>query len=91
HDCTFCVEAVIQAVAAQLRRELEEPAHDFRLRVLDMTGLSDSISSHKHTWTTIWHSTVALAMACTEVSKHQQEFQRHGSKQHKGCSGGATA
>ncbi|NXD46238.1 LRC14 protein, partial [Copsychus sechellarum] len=94
HDYTLCVEAVIQAVAAQLQRELEEPSHDFRwvlLQVLDMTGLSDSISSHKHTWMTIWHSTVALAMACGEVSKHQQEFQRHGSKQHKGCSGAATA
>uniref|UniRef100_A0A8C3U5N5 Leucine-rich repeat-containing protein 14 n=1 Tax=Catharus ustulatus TaxID=91951 RepID=A0A8C3U5N5_CATUS len=35
--------------------------------------------------------TKALVKACVEVSKHQQEFQRHRPKQHKGCSGATTA
>ncbi|KAI1243689.1 hypothetical protein IHE44_0001332 [Lamprotornis superbus] len=32
----------------------------------------------------IWSGTVALAKACLEVLKHQQEFLRRGSKRHKG-------
>ncbi|KAM7070221.1 leucine-rich repeat-containing protein 14-like isoform 1-T2 [Acridotheres tristis] len=83
HDCNLCVEAVIQGMGAQLQQELEEPGLDSSLRVLDMTGLPAGI--------TISFSTGALAKACLELSKHQQEFQRRGSKRHKGCSGGATA
>ncbi|NWT08582.1 LRC14 protein, partial [Vireo altiloquus] len=82
----LCVPAVIQAMVMQLQKDLEEPGHDssrFRLRVLDMTGLPD-------VWS-MCSSTVDLAKACVEVSKHQQEFQRHRSKRHKGCSGAATA
>ncbi|XP_016151632.1 PREDICTED: leucine-rich repeat-containing protein 14-like [Ficedula albicollis] len=90
------IEAVIQAVVAQLRQELEEPGCDFskrRLRVLDMTGLSDSLCSRSPDGVTIWSSTVALAKAFEEVSKHQQDFQRREprrlwgkSKRHKGRS-----
>ncbi|NXD46239.1 LRC14 protein, partial [Copsychus sechellarum] len=90
-DCPFsvCVEAVIQAVVAQLQRELEEPGHHssrFQLRVLDMTGVPDDLDV---SW--FCSSTKALATACVEVSKHQQEFQRHRPKRHKGCSGATTA
>ncbi|RMC22571.1 hypothetical protein DUI87_00422 [Hirundo rustica rustica] len=34
----------------------------------------------------VWSGTVALAKACVEVSKHRREFQRRGSKRHKGRS-----
>ncbi|KAM7070225.1 leucine-rich repeat-containing protein 14-like [Acridotheres tristis] len=78
-----CILAVIQAVVAQLKRDLEEPGRHSSLRVLDMTALPAGIS--------ISYSTEALAKACREVSKHQKEFHRRGSKQHKGPSGGATA
>ncbi|NXD46224.1 LRC14 protein, partial [Copsychus sechellarum] len=110
------VKAVIQAVVAQLQRELEEPGLDSRwvlgitawpqppipagifmvsssifssgcrLRVLDMTGVPDIPDEQSSCC-----STVALAKACVEVSKHQQEFQRHRPKWHKGCSGAVTA
>ncbi|NXD46221.1 LRC14 protein, partial [Copsychus sechellarum] len=87
HTCIDCIQAVIQAVVAQLRRELEEPGcHSRWLRVLDVTGVpndsDEQISSS---------STMALAKACVEVSKHQQEFQRRRAKRHKGCSGAVTA
>ncbi|XP_016161261.1 PREDICTED: leucine-rich repeat-containing protein 14-like, partial [Ficedula albicollis] len=88
------IEAVIQAVVAQLRQELEEPGCDFskrRLRVLDMTGLSDSLCSRSPDGVTIWSSTVALAKAFEEVSKHQQDFQRREPRRHKGPSGAAVA
>ncbi|KAM7070226.1 leucine-rich repeat-containing protein 14-like [Acridotheres tristis] len=78
-----CVLAVIQAVVTQLKRELEEPGRHSSLRVLDMTALP--------AWFTFEYNTEALAKACLEVSKHQQEFQRRGSKWHKGRSGGDTA
>ncbi|NXD46219.1 LRC14 protein, partial [Copsychus sechellarum] len=99
HSCRFCMEAVIQGVVVQLRRELEEPGRDSRwvysrfssLRVLDMTRLSDSVSGDTPAGLTVWFSTEALAKACVEVSKHQQEFQTHGSKWHKGCSGDAAS
>ncbi|NXH54704.1 LRC14 protein, partial [Rhabdornis inornatus] len=87
----LCVQAVFQAVVGQLRRELEEPGRHSSLRVLDMTRLSDSVSGHTPPGLTVWSSTKALAKACVEVSKHQREFQRRGSKRHKGCSGAATA
>ncbi|NXH53614.1 LRC14 protein, partial [Rhabdornis inornatus] len=61
------------------------------LRVLDMTGLPDSASGRSPDGMSIWSSTVALAKACVEVLKHQQEFLRRGSKRHKGRSGAATA
>ncbi|NXH61259.1 LRC14 protein, partial [Rhabdornis inornatus] len=82
-DCIDCVQAVIQAVVAQLQQEMEEPSLDSSLRMLDMTGLLAGIS--------IWSITVDLAKACVEVSKHQEEFQRRGPKRHKGCSGAAMA
>ncbi|NXK70815.1 LRC14 protein, partial [Sylvietta virens] len=89
--CRLCVQAVILAVVAQLRRELEEPGHDSRLRVLDMTGIPDSASGRAPDGMSVWSGTVALAKACVEVSKHQREFQRRRSKRHKGRSGAATA
>ncbi|NXS02136.1 LRC14 protein, partial [Oxylabes madagascariensis] len=96
HPCKLCVQAVILAVVAQLRRELEEPGRHSslvfsRLRVLDMTGLPDSASGRAPDGMSVWSGTVALAKACVEVSKHQREFQRRGSKRHKGRSGAATA
>uniref|UniRef100_U3K443 Leucine-rich repeat-containing protein 14 n=1 Tax=Ficedula albicollis TaxID=59894 RepID=U3K443_FICAL len=68
HPSQDCVEAVIQAVVAQLRRELEEPGCDFSLRVLDMTGLSDSVAGRTTTGLSVWCSTKALAKACVEVA-----------------------
>ncbi|NXM65079.1 LRC14 protein, partial [Illadopsis cleaveri] len=62
-----------------------------RLRVLDMTGLPHSVSGRAANGMSVWSGTVALAKACVEVSKHQREFQRRGSKRHKGRSGAATA
>ncbi|NWT32987.1 LRC14 protein, partial [Cardinalis cardinalis] len=91
HPCKLCVQAVILAVVAQLRRQLEEPGHDASLRVLDITGLPDSASGRAPHGMSVWSGTVALAKACVEVSKHQREFQRRGSKRHKGRSGAATA
>ncbi|NXE71787.1 LRC14 protein, partial [Calcarius ornatus] len=91
HPCKLCVQAVILAVVAQLRRQLEEPGHDASLRVLDITGLPDSASGRAPDGMSVWSGTVALAKACVEVSKHQREFQRRGSKRHKGRSGAATA
>ncbi|XP_077045948.1 leucine-rich repeat-containing protein 14-like [Agelaius phoeniceus] len=91
HPCKLCVQAVILAVVAQLRRQLEEPGHDASLRVLDITGLPDSAPGRAPDGMSVWSGTVALAKACVEVSKHQREFQRRGSKRHKGRSGAATA
>ncbi|NWY65359.1 LRC14 protein, partial [Erithacus rubecula] len=93
HPSQDCVEAVIQALVAQLRRELEEPGdsvnsvnYSSSLRVLDMTGLSDSVAGRTTTGLSVWCSTKALAKACVEVSKHQREFQRRRSKRRKGPS-----
>ncbi|NWT77026.1 LRC14 protein, partial [Prunella himalayana] len=91
HPCKLCVQAVILAVVAQLRRQLQEPARRSSLRVLDMTGLPDSAPGRAPDGMSVWSGTVALAKACVEVSKHQREFQRRGSKRHKGRSGAATA
>ncbi|XP_014748780.1 PREDICTED: leucine-rich repeat-containing protein 14-like isoform X1 [Sturnus vulgaris] len=91
HTCIDCVQAVIQAVVAQIQRELEEPGCHSSLRVLDMTRLSDSVSGCTPAALTSWSSTEALAKACVEVSKHQPEFQSRGSKRHKGSSGATTA
>ncbi|NXO79666.1 LRC14 protein, partial [Sitta europaea] len=59
------------------------------LRVLDITGLSDSASGRAPDGMSVWSGTVALAKACVEVAKHHREFQRRGSKRHKGRSGAA--
>ncbi|NXB85348.1 LRC14 protein, partial [Vidua macroura] len=95
HPCKLCVQAVILAVVAQLRRQLEEPGHHSsacRLRVLDVTGVPDDPAGRTPDgMSTPWSGTVALAKACVEVSKHQREFQRRGSKRHKGRSGAAVA
>ncbi|XP_072781201.1 leucine-rich repeat-containing protein 14 isoform X1 [Taeniopygia guttata] len=56
-----------------------------------MTGLPDSAPGRTPTGMSVWSGTVALAKACLEVSKHQREFQRRGSKRHKGRSGAAAA
>ena len=55
--------------------------------MLDMTGLTDFLSDCTPDGWTSWSRTESLAMACVEVSRLQQEFQRQGIKQHKGCSG----
>ncbi|NWY65357.1 LRC14 protein, partial [Erithacus rubecula] len=83
-----CINAVIHAMVVKLRRELEEPDHQSRcqLLVLDMTGVPDDPDE-----SCFCSSTKALATACVELSKHQQEFQRHRPEQHNGCSGAATA
>ncbi|XP_016160972.1 PREDICTED: leucine-rich repeat-containing protein 14-like [Ficedula albicollis] len=91
HSCTDCVQAVIQGVVDQLRQEPDERSRHSSLRVLDMTRLSHSVSGCTPTGLTIWFSQNALAKACMEVSKHQPESQRRGSKWPKGCSGAATA
>ncbi|NXP96159.1 LRC14 protein, partial [Passerina amoena] len=91
HPCDRCIQAIIRGVVAQLRRQLEEPGHDASLRVLDITGLPDVVSSCALAGMSVWLATVALAKACVEVSKHQREFQWRGSKRHKGPSGAATA
>nr|XP_041570049.1 leucine-rich repeat-containing protein 14-like [Taeniopygia guttata]XP_041570050.1 leucine-rich repeat-containing protein 14-like [Taeniopygia guttata] len=95
HPCKLCLQAVILAVVAQLRRQLEEPGRrssSCRLRVLDVTGVPDDPSGRTPDGMNApWSGTVALAKACVEVSKHQREFQRRGSKRHKGRSGTAAA
>ncbi|NXO91280.1 LRC14 protein, partial [Certhia brachydactyla] len=94
HPCKLCVQAVILAVVAQLRQQLEEPGRHSsgcRLRVLDVTGVPDDPAGRAPDGMSVWSGTVALAKACVEVSKHQREFQRRGSKRHKGRSGAATA
>ncbi|NXY12352.1 LRC14 protein, partial [Pteruthius melanotis] len=73
HPCKLCVQAVILAVVAQLRRDLEEPGRHSsacRLRVLDVTGLPDAASGRAPDGMSVWSGTVALAKACVEVSKH---------------------
>ncbi|XP_062360981.1 leucine-rich repeat-containing protein 14-like [Cinclus cinclus] len=85
NSCKDCVQAVIQAVVEQLQQDVEEPGCHPRLHVLDMTGLWDTVLPRAGR--TSWFTTRVLAEACMEVSKHQQEFQRRGFKQHKGLSG----
>ncbi|NXR74830.1 LRC14 protein, partial [Pycnonotus jocosus] len=62
-----------------------------RLRVLDVTGLPHAASCRAPAGMSVWSSTVALAKACVELSKHRRQFQRRGSKRHKGRSGAAAA
>ncbi|NXQ41443.1 LRC14 protein, partial [Catharus fuscescens] len=93
HSSMDYVQAIIQGVVAQLRWELEEPSRDSscQLRVLDMTGRLDSVSSRTPAGWSRGSGTKALATACVAVSRHQEELQRHGVKRHKGCSGVMTA
>ncbi|XP_056371670.1 leucine-rich repeat-containing protein 14-like [Oenanthe melanoleuca] len=77
HTCMDCIQAVIEGVVEQLQRVLREPGCHSSLRMLDMTGLPDSVSSRTLSGFSIWSTTRALARACVEMSKHQQEFQRH--------------
>ncbi|NWW98667.1 LRC14 protein, partial [Caloenas nicobarica] len=87
----LCVQAVILAVVAQLRRALDEPcggtsARRCRLRVLDMTGLQDDDAERGPEGMSLWSGTVALAKATLEVSKHHRECLKRGSKRRKGPS-----
>ncbi|XP_077637848.1 leucine-rich repeat-containing protein 14 [Lonchura striata] len=91
--CKLCLQALVLALVATLRRQLEEPGRrssSFRLRVLDLTGFPDSAPGRAPPGMSVWSSTVALAKACLELSKHQREFQRRGSKRHKGRSAAAA-
>ncbi|XP_056371672.1 leucine-rich repeat-containing protein 14-like isoform X1 [Oenanthe melanoleuca] len=82
-----CIRAVIQAVVAHRQAgRARPPSSRCRLRVLDMTGIPDDPDE---SW--FCSSSKALATACVELSKHQQEFQRHRPKQQNGCSGASTA
>ncbi|XP_075351521.1 leucine-rich repeat-containing protein 14 [Mycteria americana] len=92
----LCVQAVILAVVAHLRRALEESCRGTsegrcRLRVLDMTGLQDDDADRGPEGMSLWSGTVALAKACIEVSKHQNECLKRGSKRRKGPSGASAA
>ncbi|NXU32168.1 LRC14 protein, partial [Thalassarche chlororhynchos] len=92
----LCVQAVILAVVAHLRRVLEESCcgtseRRCRLRVLDMTGLQDDDTDRGPEGMSLWSGTVALAKACIEVSKHQSECLKRGSKRRKGASGASAA
>ncbi|NWU72888.1 LRC14 protein, partial [Pterocles burchelli] len=94
-----CIQAVIMAVVAHLRRALEEPCRGTRwvpkrrcrLRVLDVTGLQAIDTDGGPEGMSLWSGTVALAKACLEVSKHQSELLNHGSKRLKGPSGASAA
>ncbi|NXL55060.1 LRC14 protein, partial [Podilymbus podiceps] len=92
----LCVQAVILAVVAHLRRALEEPCRGTsesrcRLRLLDMTGLQDDDADCGPEGMSLWSGTVALAKACIEVSKHQNQCLKNGSKRRKGPSGASAA
>ncbi|NWI23124.1 LRC14 protein, partial [Sula dactylatra] len=92
----LCVQAVILAVVAHLRRALDESCcgtseRRCRLRVLDMTGLQDDDTDRGPEGMSLWSGTVALAKACIEVSKHQSECLKRGSKRRKGPSGASAA
>ncbi|NWS63635.1 LRC14 protein, partial [Chunga burmeisteri] len=92
----LCVQAVILAVVAHLRRVLEEPFHGTRerrcrLQVLDMTGLQDNDIDGGPEGMSLWFSTAALAKACIEVFKYQNVCLKRGSKRLKGPSGASAA
>ncbi|XP_061299649.1 leucine-rich repeat-containing protein 14-like [Pezoporus flaviventris] len=96
----LCVQAVLAAVVAHVRRELEESQQtpsdrQCHLRVLDMTGLQDDDSTATATargpeGMSLWSGTVALAKACLEVAKHQREVQKHNSKRRRTPSGSSS-
>ncbi|NWU11727.1 LRC14 protein, partial [Cephalopterus ornatus] len=82
HPSKLCIQSVILAVVEQLRQDLEEAGRDSsrcRLRVLDVTGLRDDAAGRAPEGMSVWSGTVALAKACVEVSKYQQELQKRGS------------
>ncbi|NXI40843.1 LRC14 protein, partial [Galbula dea] len=90
----LCVQAVIMAIVARLRQALEEPCLDSRpccLRVLDMTDLQASEAYGDPEEMSLWSGTVALAKACLELSKHQSQCQKRGSKRRKGPRGSSAA
>ncbi|XP_068017222.1 leucine-rich repeat-containing protein 14 [Melanerpes formicivorus] len=89
----LCVQATILAVVAHLHQMLEEPASERRccLRVLDMMDLPDDDARGGPEGMSLWSGTVALAKACLEVSKHQNEHLKRGSKRLKGPSGALEA
>ncbi|NXK01447.1 LRC14 protein, partial [Corythaixoides concolor] len=92
----LCVQAVITAVVAHLRRALEGSCGGTRwkrcrLRVLDVTDLQDADADRGPEGMSLWSSTVALAKACLEASKHQTECLKRGSKRRKGPSGASAA
>ncbi|NXU93243.1 LRC14 protein, partial [Xiphorhynchus elegans] len=94
HPSKLCIQAIILAVVEQLRRDLQEPGCDSspcHLRVLDLTGLQDDAAGRAPDGMTVWLTTMALAEALVEVSKHQREFQKCGSRSHEGRSGTAAA
>ncbi|NXK89751.1 LRC14 protein, partial [Formicarius rufipectus] len=94
HPSKLCIQSVILAVVEQLRRGLEEPGYDSspcHLRVLDVTGLQDDAAGRAPDGMSVWSGTVALAKACVEISKHQREFQKRGSRSHKSHSSTAAA
>uniref|UniRef100_A0A803VLM8 Leucine-rich repeat-containing protein 14 n=1 Tax=Ficedula albicollis TaxID=59894 RepID=A0A803VLM8_FICAL len=84
--CVDCVQAVIEGVVAQLHLVLKEPGRHYSLRMLDMTGLPDSVSSHTMPRFMLCTTTRALASACMELSQHQSYLQWGKSKRHKGRS-----
>ncbi|XP_064010524.1 leucine-rich repeat-containing protein 14 isoform X2 [Pogoniulus pusillus] len=84
----LCVEATIMAIVAHLRQTLEDPDRGMSerrccLRVLDMIDLPHDVPAGM----SLWSTTVSLAKACLEVSKHQNEHLKRGSKRQKGPSG----
>ncbi|NWR40685.1 LRC14 protein, partial [Tachuris rubrigastra] len=92
-DCPskLCVQSVILAVVEQLRRALQGVDSSLcRLRVLDMTGLRDDNAATAPEGMSVWSSTVALAKACVELSKHQQELRERGAGSCQGRPGVAA-
>ncbi|XP_010182262.1 PREDICTED: LOW QUALITY PROTEIN: leucine-rich repeat-containing protein 14-like, partial [Mesitornis unicolor] len=61
-----------------------------RLRLLDITGLRRNAEDGPEGMS-LWFSTVALAKACVEVSKAQNECLKRASKRRKGPSGASAA
>ncbi|NXT86264.1 LRC14 protein, partial [Zapornia atra] len=67
-----------------------------RLRILDMTDLGDAATAattatHGPAGMSLWSSTVALAKACLEISKHQSHCLKRSSKRRKVPSGASPA
>ncbi|NXF89497.1 LRC14 protein, partial [Eubucco bourcierii] len=98
----LCVQATILAIVAHLRQTLEEPnrgmsslsLHSERrccVRVLDMIDMPDDDVHGGPEGMSLWSTTVSLAKACLEVSKHQNEHLKRGSKRRKGPSGALEA
>ncbi|NXS13272.1 LRC14 protein, partial [Neodrepanis coruscans] len=94
HPSKLCLQSVLLALVEQLRRDLEEPGRDSSrccLRVLDVTGLRDEGRGRIPDGMSVWSSTVALAKACLEASRHLREFRKRGSRARPGsCSSSAA-